>query len=142
MIRLREFIRLIVIGVRYYYLTKIFRMRLSSSARISFGAFLDKTNPRGIHIGSETYVAAGARILSHDYSRAIKMDTVIGKKCFIGTNAIIMAGVNIGDQVIVGAGSVVTKEVPSNCIVAGNPAKIIRKSIETGRFGRLVERSE
>ena len=40
-----------------------------------------------------------------------------------------MPGVKIGNQVIVGAGSVVTKDVPSNCIVAGNPAKIIKTGI-------------
>lgn len=142
MVRLREYIRLIVISVRYYYLTKIYGMKIANSARISFGAFLDKTNPKGINIGSETYFAAGARILSHDYSKAIKVETVVGERCFIGTNAIIMAGVKIGDQVIVGAGSVVTKDVPSNSIVVGNPAKIIRKSIHTGKFGQLKEHPE
>lgn len=41
----------------------------------------------------------------------------------------IMPGVHIGNECVVGAGSVVTKDIPSNCIVAGNPAKIIRKGI-------------
>jgi acetyltransferase-like isoleucine patch superfamily enzyme len=51
----------------------------------------------------------------------------------------IMCGVKIGDEVIVGGGSIVTKDVPSNCIVAGNPARIIRTNIHTGRFGQLVK---
>ena len=44
----------------------------------------------------------------------------------------------IGDQVIVGAGSVVTKDVPAQSIVAGNPAKVVRSGIQTIAYGRLV----
>jgi acetyltransferase-like isoleucine patch superfamily enzyme len=53
-----------------------------------------------------------------------------------------MPGITIGDEVIVGAGAVVTKDVPSNCIVAGNPARIIRTNIHTGRFGQLIQSKE
>ena len=48
-----------------------------------------------------------------------------------------MCGVKIGDEVVVGSGSVVTKDVPSNCIVAGNPAKIIKEGIKTKKFGQI-----
>jgi len=50
----------------------------------------------------------------------------IGHTCWIGGRSVICPGVTIGDNVVVGAGSVVTKDVPSNVVVAGNPAKIIR----------------
>lgn len=50
----------------------------------------------------------------------------IGNNVFIGGGSIILPGVNIGDNSIIGAGSVVTKSVPANCVVAGNPAKIIK----------------
>jgi len=50
----------------------------------------------------------------------------IGKKAFIGANAIILKGVSIGEGAVVAAGAVVTKDVPSNAIVGGNPAKLIR----------------
>lgn len=53
--------------------------------------------------------------------------TVIGDHCFIGVGACIMPGVILGDNVVVGANSVVTKNVPSNAIVAGVPAKIIKR---------------
>lgn len=48
-----------------------------------------------------------------------------------------MCGVTIGDEVVVGAGSIVTKDVPSNCIVAGNPAKIIRSGVYTDNYGKI-----
>ena len=117
----------------------IFGMEIESTARISWNTILDKTNPKGVHIGKESYTVSGAVILSHDYCRGIKADTFIGKRCFIGANAIIMPGIEIGDSVIVGAGAIVTKDVPSNCIVAGNPARIIRENIKTGKFGKLIK---
>lgn len=52
---------------------------------------------------------------------------VIGNHVFIGARSIILKGVTIGDRSIIGAGSVVSKDVPADCIVAGNPAKIVKK---------------
>ena len=136
---IRNFIREFILSIQHSFLTGIFGMNISQSAKISFGARLDKTNPKGIHIGDESYIASGAVIFSHDFTRALHSDTYIGKRCFIGANAIVMCGVKIGDEVIVGAGAVVTKDVPSNCIVAGNPAKIIRTGIKTRKFGQLIQ---
>ena len=137
MVKFREFIRYIVIGVKHWIYTKVYKMDISKSSRISFGTKLDKTFPEGIHINDESYLASGAIVFTHDFSRGIKTDTYIGKKCFIGANAIIMAGVKIGDEVIVGSGAIVTKDVPSNSIVVGNPASIIKKGIKTEKFGQL-----
>ena len=53
--------------------------------------------------------------------------TLVKKGASIGTSATILCGVTIGENAIVGAGSVVTRDVPPNTIVAGNPAKILRK---------------
>jgi len=52
---------------------------------------------------------------------------VIGNDVWIGGGAIVMPGVTIGDRAVIGAGSVVTKDVPADTIVAGNPARVIRK---------------
>lgn len=136
---IREKIRWIVISLKYLMYNQLYGMHIGKDARISFRAKLDLTNPQGIHIGEETYLASGSIIFSHDYSRALHCDTVIGKRCFIGANAIIMCGIHIGDSVIVGSGAVVTKDVPSNCIVAGNPARIIKENIQTKKFGQLVQ---
>ena len=139
MVHLREYVRLVVLKIRYSYYTKMFGMNIHETARIGFGARLDKTNPKGIYIGEESFVASSATILSHDYSRGLHQNTIIGKRCFIGINSIVMCGVRIGDEVIVGAGSIVTKDVPNNCIVVGNPARVIKEDIHTMKFGKLVK---
>lgn len=61
------------------------------------------------------------------------MPVHIGKNCWIGAGAIILPGVTIGDQVVVGAGSVVTKDLPSNVIAVGNPCRVIREINEHDR---------
>lgn len=53
----------------------------------------------------------------------------IGNNVFIGMHCIVMKGVTIGENSIIGAGSIVTKDIPANCIAAGVPCKVIRKQI-------------
>ncbi len=91
---------------------------------------LDTSQGSKICIGSKC-VLTGCTILAHDaalsthgYQTYFKK-TIIGNQCFIGWQAIILAGVNIADNCIVGAGSVVTHDIPFGCVVAGNPAKVI-----------------
>lgn len=57
----------------------------------------------------------------------------IGKNCWIGAGAIIVPGVTIGDDVVIGAGSVVTKDIPSNVVAVGNPCKVLREIGEEDR---------
>lgn len=52
---------------------------------------------------------------------------VIGDNVRVATGAIVIGGITIGDNVIIGAGTVVVKDVPSNCVVVGNPARIVKK---------------
>jgi acetyltransferase-like isoleucine patch superfamily enzyme len=104
------------------------------SVIVERGLNLDRIYPQGIHVKENTLIASRVTIMSHDHCKRIEnqpllADVHIGKNCFIAVGAIIMPGVTIGDEVIVGSGSVVTKSVPSNSIVAGNPAKIIRTGI-------------
>ncbi len=61
----------------------------------------------------------------HDWSRVAIRPVGIGAKCWIGARAIILKGVTIGDGAIIGAGSVVTRDVPAWTIVAGNPARAV-----------------
>jgi len=86
-----------------------------------------------IIIGKGSYIAPNVGIITanHDIdnldSHLPGKDVILGKKCWIGMNSVILPGVELGDHTIVGAGSVVTKSFPEgNCVIAGNPAKIIR----------------
>jgi acetyltransferase-like isoleucine patch superfamily enzyme len=137
---LNKFLKIqrLLVAIRRAYFVKVWGMEIDPTSVISLSAKLDLTYPKGIHIGSHTYIAFGAAILSHDMTRALKTDTRIGSHCFIGARSIILPGVTIGDHSIVAAGAIVTKSVPPNCIVAGNPATIMREGIHTETFGRLV----
>ncbi len=61
------------------------------------------------------------------------MSVHIGKNCWIGAGALIMPGITIGDNVVVGAGSVVTKDLPSNVVAVGNPCRVLREVNEHDR---------
>lgn len=114
--------------------------------------FID--SPRAsVSIGDETYINRRTEIKCQDHivignKCAISWDVLItdtdyhsinGKSCtsptkigdhvWIGCKSIILKGVNVGDGAIIAAGAVVTKDVPSNALVAGNPAKVIKYGV-------------
>lgn len=125
---------------RTWYFRTVYGMDIAKDVRISFKSRIDKTNPKGLIIGEKTIVAFDAIILAHDYaSRRHAAKTVIGTHCFIGCGSIILPNVTVGNHAVIAAGSVVTTDVPDNCIVAGNPAKIIKTGIDTIAYGMLSE---
>jgi len=127
---LRSKIWNIVTEVYPAYLRKVYHMDLGQRVCIAHKAHLDKSiNPKGIHIGDRTWILNGAFIMAHDHCRALRTDTFIGTDCVIGVNAIVMPGIHIGNEVIIGSGAVVTKDIPSNSIAVGNPAKVIKTNI-------------
>ena len=92
----------------------------------------------GVTIEDEVMVAHGVMFINDKHPMAVNPDgrlqteadwacipTLVKKRASIGSNATILCGVTIGEGALVGAGSVVTKDVPPNAIVAGNPARII-----------------
>ena len=123
--RLRDGLREIVVALRRQYLNRVWQMDLGEGTVISFSARLDKTNPRGVHIGKYTVVTFGAAILTHDYVNNRDRDVYIGDNCFIGAHSIILPGVTIGDNCIVSAASVVVRDVPAGSLVTGNPARVV-----------------
>lgn len=93
----------------------------------------------GVHIGDGVFVGHNVSFINDKYPRAVNRDgsmqtdadwqmeeTWVGDRASIGTSVTVLCGVKIGENAIVGAGSVVTKDVPSNAVVAGNPARVIR----------------
>ena len=132
-------IRNLLIMLKRVYLTRVWKMDLHPTCTFSLKANFDKTNPTGVHLGAESYVAFDAVIFAHDMTRGLRTDTWIGRRCFIGARSIIMPGITVNDGSIVGAGSVVTKDVPSGVIVAGNPARVVAEDIETTRAGCIKD---
>jgi acetyltransferase-like isoleucine patch superfamily enzyme len=128
-----------LLSMRLWFLRKVMKMDIHPTVKISLKANLDLTNPRGIHIAEGTYIAFNAVVLAHDMTRLLMTDTYIGRNSFVGACSIIMPGVRVGDECVVGSGSVVTADVPSHSIVAGNPAKIIRSGIRTRKWGILED---
>ncbi len=104
---------------------------IGSGSQILEPCFLDPAHCFLIHIGENCTLAPGIRILAHDASTKRHLGyTKIGRvsiadNCFIGSSSIILPGVSIGKNSIIGAGSIVTRDIPSNSVAAGNPIKII-----------------
>ncbi len=88
----------------------------------------------GIEIGDGSLIGHNTTIatLNHDFNPAKRQNLTpspvkIGKNVWIGSDCTILPGVEIGDGVIIGAGSVVTKSIPTNTIAVGNPARVIKE---------------
>ena len=98
---------------------------------LSGGVYIQAKN--GVEISGSVHIAPGVKIISANHKRFnlsshIKAKPiVIGKKVWIGANAVILPGITIGEGAIIGAGAVVTRDVPSFSIAVGVPAKIIKE---------------
>lgn len=132
-------LRNLLVNGRRWYLRRVWGMDIHPTAQFSLSAKFDRTYPKGVHLGAYSYVAFDSRILCHDRTRGLYLDTRIGRNCFVGGSSLILPGVVIGDNCVIGAGSVVTRSVPPRCVVAGNPARILREGIEVGPYGRFAD---
>lgn len=104
---------------------------------------------KGIYIGENTCIGGNCKILDNDFhpidiedrllllqdahggdSKLVPCREIyIGKNCFLGCNSIILKGTVLGDNCVVGAGAVVSGKFDDNCVIAGNPAKVIKRII-------------
>ena len=117
---------------------RIYGTDIDKTVVVERNVSVDRWYPYGVHVGKYILLAAGVEIAAHilivlndkNKMEGEKLDTYIGKNCIIGTGVKIRVGVRIGDEVIVGTRSVVTKNVSSRCIVEGNPARVIRENIK------------
>lgn len=108
---------------------------IGKNCKISSHSFLCE----GVHIGDNVFVGHGVMFTNDLFPRATNPDgsqqteadwkmleTFVRKGASIGSNATILCGITIGENALVGAGAVVTKDVPANTIVAGSPARVFK----------------
>ncbi len=109
--------------------------RVGARCKVSSHTFVCE----GVNIEDEVFIGHGVTFINDRFPRATNVDgklqteadwkcdsTLVKKGASIGSGATILCGVTIGERAIIGAGSVVTKDVPPGAIVAGNPAKVLR----------------
>jgi len=110
-------------------------VRIGSRVKVSSHSFLCE----GVTVEDEVFIGHGVMFTNDKYPRAttdtgdlqseadwVCIPTLVKKRASIGSNATILCGVTIGEQAMIGAGSVVTHDVPPGAVVAGNPARVIR----------------
>ncbi len=113
--------------------------RIGRNCKVSSHTFICE----GVHVEDEVFIGHGVNFINDKYPRATVSDgtlqteadwqverTKVRRGASIGTGAVILCGIEIGERAIVGAGAVVTKNVAAGSVVAGNPSRIIKR--ETG----------
>ena len=108
-------------------------VKIGKNCMISFRAKIDTRRGR-ISIGDNCVITYGCILLSHDRS-AMHIDSnddgegnvVLGNNVYLGVHTVVLRNVTIGDGSVVGAGSVVTKDIPPGVVAAGNPARVIKE---------------
>lgn len=115
------------IGIHNILKNIVFKLGILESNNVQYDTLI----PQMIKIGKNFHAEPGATITAHDgspfhHTNKIKIQAIsIGDNVTLGANSVILPGVSIGDNVIVRAGAIVSKNIPPNVVVAGNPAKVI-----------------
>lgn len=107
------------------------RLEIGSGVFINYGASLSAH--RLVQIGDNCQIGSYACLMDNDYhgveNRAEPGDSkpiVLGRNVWLGVRVIVLKGVTIGNNAVVGAGSVVTKDIPPDCLAVGVPARVVR----------------
>lgn len=114
---------------------------------------IDETRPWLVEIGRNVQITRGVTLLTHGYEWSVLKGVygevlgsagkvTIGDNVFLGVNSVILKGVSIGANTVIGAGSVVTRDIPGNCVAAGSPARVMMTLEEYREKRKAAQRSE
>jgi acetyltransferase-like isoleucine patch superfamily enzyme len=108
---------------------RVLGMKIGENTAFALMVMVDVFFPEKIHVGNNSIIGYNTTILAHEYLiNEYRLGEVrIGSNVMIGANCTILPGVTIGDHAVVGAGSVVHKDVAPYSFVAGNPLRVIRE---------------
>lgn len=120
---------------RNQYIAKLVSngLHLGKNVEIIETFFFDPSHCYLIHIGDNCTICPNVRLIAHDastkrilgYTKIGRIE--IGSSCFLGDSVIVLPNVKIGSNVIIGSGSIVTSDIPADCVAAGNPARVLFK---------------
>lgn len=142
----RKIIQILSDSVRY---AKRIGVNFNDGDIFLYGKISWGTEPWIISLGKNVHITDGVKFITHDGGvllfrnntpdLEITKPIIIGSDVYIGNNAILMPGVTVGNKVVIGAGAVVTKNIPCNSVAAGIPARVIKTADEY--FEKLQQES-
>ena len=128
---------------RKYLMGQIFG-KLGQNVHLEAPFYLTILDGGGVEIGDRVFIGPNVGIYTANHPTDVRrrekgyewaLPVKIGNKVWIGGGVTILPGVTIGDNTVIAAGSVVTKDIPANVVAAGNPCKVIKEAEEGDRYG-------
>lgn len=111
--------------IQRFVQTRLWGTDIHPSAWIATSALIDRTWPRGVHIGAQCVIGEEVVVLTHDMTRGIYLDTHVGEGTVIGARAIVMPGITIGKNCSILPGTLVNRDLPDGATAMGNPVRIV-----------------
>ena len=117
-----------------FYCDYGYNIHLADMVYMNFNCII--LDPNTVHIGERTMFGPSVQIITADHpldaekrvsGPELAAPVKIGKRVWVGGGAIILPGVTIGDDTTIGAGSIVTKDIPANVVAVGNPCRVVKK---------------
>lgn len=117
--------------LKHWIYRKVLGMEVGKNTSFALMVMVDVFFPEKIHVGDNSIIGYNTTILAHEYLiKEYRLgDVYIGSNVMIGANTTILPGVRIGDHAVVGAGSVVHKDVEPGAFVAGNPLQVLKTNV-------------
>lgn len=142
--KLKRLLKMVTVPWKYFYAlfapeayARSCGVHLGKGTRIYGSSYtMFSTDPFLVRIGRNTHIVQKTVFITHDGGTLalrhlvpdleITKPITVGDNCYLGMGVLVLPGVNIGNNVVIGAGSIVTRDIPDNSVAAGVPAKVIK----------------